>query len=317
MASFQAQVSKLMTFNKLSAAVLAVSVMVSVGGASAKDASTHAGRARVYEALKDNSLERVTTADALATELGLPNVAPTRIWKLLEHGEKVECLDCISTVSKLLYDSHPKTREISAWWLRRRIFGVFGPGQIYSQILSTATDQSRSETQRSYAVNALGEFLDSAGIKPVATALSADGSAKVRLAAVNALLRLNNEGPNGELGQALYDEDESVRLAALHASTSVNVFSDTDSLLERFTDDSAAVRRRAAEVVGTMRLADAVMGLIRLASEDLEPSADVRGAAVWALGQIANPAAKAAVQAASKDSSTHVQNSARIALRRL
>jgi len=77
------------------------------------------------------------------------------------------------------------------------------------------------------------------------------------------------------------------------------------------------VRRRAAEVVGTMRLADAVMGLIRLASEDLEPSADVRGAAVWALGQIANPAAKAAVQAASKDSSTHVQNSARIALRRL
>ena len=52
------------------------------------------------------------------------------IWQALEHGEKVECLDCIPAVEKLLYDGNAKNREIAAWWLRRRIFGVFGPGEV-------------------------------------------------------------------------------------------------------------------------------------------------------------------------------------------
>ncbi len=38
-----------------------------------------------------------------------------------------------------------QTREIAAWWLRRRIFGVFGPGQVYQQTINTlATDATRS-----------------------------------------------------------------------------------------------------------------------------------------------------------------------------
>jgi HEAT repeat protein len=77
------------------------------------------------------------------------------------------------------------------------------------------------------------------------------------------------------------------------------------------------VRRRAAEAVGAMRLADSVMGLVALSSESKESSADVRAAAVWALGQIADPAAKPAVQAALSDSSTLVKNAATISLRRL
>ena len=50
---------------------------------------------------------------------------------------EVECLDCIPAVAPLLYDANARTREIAAWWLRRRIFGVFGPGEVYEQTLTT------------------------------------------------------------------------------------------------------------------------------------------------------------------------------------
>ena len=78
-------------------------------------------------------------------ELKTANIAPTRIWKVLEHGEKLECLGCIPLVTKLLYSPTAKNREISAWWLRRRIFGVFGPGQVYSQVLKVL--ESGAETE--------------------------------------------------------------------------------------------------------------------------------------------------------------------------
>src|SRR5690606_17173109 len=133
-------------------------------------------------------------------ELKHPNIAPMRLWKLLEHGEKVECLACIPYVSRLLYSGHAKNREIAAWWLRRRIFGVFGPGEVYSRVVSTLSDAKQSEERRAYAANAIGEFLNPAGVKHVARAAVDDPSPLVRRAAVEALQRLNHEGPAQELG---------------------------------------------------------------------------------------------------------------------
>jgi HEAT repeat protein len=98
---------------------------------------------------------------------------------------------------------------------------------------------------------------------------------------------------------------------------SVNVFSSVESLLLRLSDTSALVRRRAVEVIGAMRLGDAVVGLAELCKENNEPSADVRAAAVWALGQIADSQTRDVVEAARSDSSPLVRNSAEIALRRL
>lgn len=296
---------------------LAAGLLAVTASSGAAEPNTLSGRAAVYGSLSQNSLEHVTSSEAMSTELKLSNVAPTRIWKLLEHGEKVECLNCIPVVSRLLFDSHPKTREISAWWLRRRVFGVFGKGEVYSQVLSTLTDSSQSEVRRSHAANALGEFLNPAGVPSVAKAAVSDVSARVRLSAVAALERLNSEGPGRELGLALADSSEDVRLSALRAAISVNVFSSADKVVERFGDSSPLVRRRAAEAVGAMRLADAVMGLVMLAGEGSESVAEVRSAAVWALGRIADPEAKPAVQAALLDSNSLVRDSARIALRRL
>ena len=273
------------------------------------------GRSSVYQHLPGESLEALSTPDEIRGLLA-PNIAPTRIWRVLEHGEKVECLNCIPYVSQLLYNSNPKTREISAWWLRRRILGVFGPGQIYSQVVAQATDQSQPVQTRAYAVNALGEFLASAGVAPVSSALVNDSAVSVRVAAAQALQRLNNQGPNGELATAMGDADETVRLAALRSAAHIHVFTGVDAIAALTGDPSAAVRRHAAQTLGTMRVADAVVPLIALTtSQETDPT--VRAAAVWALGKIGDAAARDAIVAAKRDTDSFVQDAANIADRLL
>lgn len=274
------------------------------------------GRAKVYQNLDPGSLEN-PTSPAMIAKVADGNLAPTEIWARLEAGESVECLSCIPVVSKLLYDGNARTREISAWWLRRRIFGVFGPGQVYQQTLQAVADQSKSEQKRAYAAEALGEFLAGAGVAPLAKAATTDPSAMVRKSAVHALWRINSQGPNGELATAMKDADEGVRLEALYAATRVNVFTGVASVAGLLGDQAPRVRKRAAEALGTLRSKDAVMGLVALTSANQEADATVRAAAVASLGKIADPAAKGAVQAAQNDPNQFVRDAAAIALRRL
>ena len=319
-------------FRRFLAASIALSALSLASLSSAADAPdvTHLGRASVYGNLNNSSLEAISTSERMLKLLSTENkqlgkrvanvessFAPTQYWTMLEHAERVECMDCIPFVSKLLYSSNAKSREISAWWLRRRIFGVFGKGEIYEQTINTISNPKKSELSRAYAANALGEFLEGAGIAPVSRALVSDASPMVRLAAANALIRLNNQGPNSELATALSDEDEGVRLAALSGVTHINVFSDVDRVVALISDPSALVRRRAAQTLGTLKTADAVMGLIALTYEGKEPDAGVRAAAVWALGQIADSQALDAVLAAANDSDAGVRDAARFAGRRL
>jgi len=304
----------------VSAMALGLAAVSSTASAES-DPSTHAGRASVYEKLHGASLEAVSTPNtivAMFNGAGQPVVAPTRIWKVLEHGEKVECLSCIPLVSGLLYDSHPKTREIAAWWLRRRIFGVFGPGQVYSQVVGTLADQTQTESRRVAAANALGEFLTMTGAKHLATAIRQDPSMQVREASVKALERMNSQGPNEDLSFAMTDEAESVRLAAVRAATHVNVFTDVASVVALVGDESALVRRAAADSLGSMRAKDAVGGLTALADEANEDDAAVRKAAIWALAQIRDVSARAVIaDAAAHDSDRFVRDAATAALRRL
>lgn len=305
-------------------ALLAVCFVAPAGQAQEADSQdlsadlrARSGRAIAYRDLDTASLETVTTPDRLK-RVAQGGFAPTEIWRALEHGEKVECLDCIPYVSRLIYNDDAKTREISAWWLRRRIFGVFGPGQIYSQIVATLNDGAQSETRRAYAAEALGEFLSSAGTAHVARAVIDDTSPLVRRSAVRALQRLNNAGPNGELAVAMSDPDEQVRLAAIHASTRINVFRDVDQVAARIDDESSAVRTRAIQALGALRARDAVASLIAKLSAANEATASVRAAAAAALGEIGDPEARSAVLAASEsDSDRFVRDAARVALLRL
>lgn len=284
-------------------------------GASAEEPNTTRGRADVYKQLSPESLEAVSTREQIMKFKAADSIAPTRIWKVLEHGEKLECLACVPVVSKLLYNSNAKTREISAWWLRRRIFGVFGPGQVYQQTLKTLADTNETESHRVYAANALGEFLSGSGVPALSKAVVEDSSARVRKAAVAGLERLNSAGAAGELALALADADVDVRMAALHATTRINSFTDVASVVGLISDSSSLVRRRAAETLGVMKAADAVAGLIVLAEGDSD--AAVRTAAIWALGQIGDPAARDVIVAGQEDADPSVRSASNISARLL
>jgi len=240
--------------------------------------------------------------------------SPSLIWETLEHGEKVECLQCIPAVAGLLYDEHQETREIAAWWLRRRIFGVFGSGQVYEQTLNVLKSETNPQ-KRAYAAYAIGEMLDSSGIQPLATAIQTDASPLVRSAAASALGRMNSAG-NGALSKALMDTDPNVQLAAIKAASRVNEFTDEQTAAKLVGASDSNVRRNGVQLLEDLRAKDTVASVITLAQTD--PDLGVRIAACHALGVFQDSSAQSALQGiATNDASTLVRDAANIALRRL
>jgi hypothetical protein len=241
--------------------------------------------------------------------------APMQIWEALEHGERVESLAAIGVVAPLMYSENAQNREIAAWWLRRRMFGVFGPGEVYQQTLNTlATDSN--PTRRAYAASAIGEFLLGNGIPNVAQALVHDSSPMVRQYAASALGRLNDDG-SGALASAFSDSAENVQVAALTAAVRINSFTDGAAAAAALGNkNSATVRRRAAMLLDVMRFKEAVPLLLTVAQNDSD--VEVRVAACHALGSIGDPMAVSTLQHIStNDPSGLVRDMALIALEEL
>lgn len=279
--------------------------------AKATDGQTFGGTAAVYGNIAPDQIESLSTGDRIKSVAA--GRTPTAIWQTLEHGEKVECFDCIPSVAELLYDPNPKTREISAWWLRRRIFGVFGPGEVYDQTLATLKSDP-DPIRRSYAANALGEFLAYPGIEALESASQSDADARVRSAAIYGLGRIGSDG-NGAVGRAMGDADTNVKLAAVRIASRINGFRDVASTVKLANDPDVHVRRNAAELLGTWRAKDGFDGLAQMAN-DADP--DVRNAAVHSLGALHDPrAVPILTNLSTNDPSTLVRDQAAIALRRL
>lgn len=293
-------------------AVLACTSLVSGRDAQANgEGANTQGTQSIYGPIPPDQAEFLSTGDRIKSVAAKGTMM--EIWETLEHGERVECGDCIASVEPLLYDSNPRTREIAAWWLRRRLVGVFGEGQVYQQTVQVLASDP-SPLRRVYAANALGEFLAAPGIEACAAAIVRDADPTVRAAAATALGRLNDEG-GGAISKALADADSRVKLAALGASTRINHFVDVPSVARLTGDGDALVRRRAAEVLGGMRAKDAVDGLLALTKDT---DAGVRNAACHALGQIRDGRARQALEAVkASDPDTLVRDQADMALRRL
>src|SRR5215470_17818648 len=155
----------------IASSVLAVAIacagLMSGKDAQSGDSKDGAGTASIYGNIPADQIEFLSTPDRIKSVAA--SGAPTAIWETLEHGERVECLDCISAVEPLLYDSNAKTREIAAWWLRRRVFGVFGPGETYERTVGTLKSDP-DPRKRAYAAYALGEFLAAPGVDACAAA---------------------------------------------------------------------------------------------------------------------------------------------------
>lgn len=318
-----------MNRKKLQASILGTIVAAAafmVGPDAKSDPTIPGGVVAVYGAgqgpIQANSTEFVSSSDAIISMAS--SGAPTAIWQTLEHGETVQCLDCIGAVAPLLYDDNAKNREISAWWLRRRILGVFGPGEVYEQTVKTLAGDP-SPTRRAYAASALGEFLVGSGIPLLATALSTDADPGVRAAAASALGRLNDDGSNSgatfpsAFTLALADADPGVKVAALEAAGRVSTLADPafpSKLAGLLGDADATVRAHAVQLLDEMRQASTVAGVIGLAKGD--PDEDVRINACHALGSFADPSARPTLSwIAQNDASSRVRDLATIALRQI
>jgi HEAT repeat protein len=302
--------------NTLGLAALAVAfacISFPEGRAESAPVAETGGAARLYPGIAPDQIEQLAGGDRIKAVTAQRN-AMSAIWETLEEGEKVECLDCIPSVAPLMYDADPRTREIAAWWLRRRIFGVFGPGEVYEQTVSTLANDPNPR-QRAYAAEAIGEFLVAPGVEAVAVAIERDSDPTVRAAAASALGRLNDEG-RGALSKALGDLDPRVKLAALASATRVNAFSDVVAVTKRISDADPNVRRRAAEALGALRATDSVLDLVALAKTD--PDANVRNAACHTLGELGDARARDVLdELIQTDADALVRGQAAMALRRL
>ena len=225
----------------------------------------------------------------------IKSASPTRLYAELEYGERVECFECIPLLAdKLLSSDNAQVREISAWWLRQRSFG-FAP--ILTKMQRVAAED-QDPVKRARAAQALGEFLDAKAQPVLADAATKDRDVTVRLTAVRALGRLNALSGHAALRAAFTDTDAQVRKAALEQVLKVNFFNDRVALLGTLGDDDASVRRTAAQLVGELRVTDALEPLMGLLMAD--DSAQVRQAAAIALGRIGGTDAAAALVDAKK-----------------
>ncbi|MDB4941104.1 MAG: repeat protein [Labilithrix sp.] len=295
----------------LAAAAIACSSLLSGRSATAGSITENIGGTQaMYGNIPPDQIEFLSTGDRIKSVSASGSMMA--IWETLEHGERVECLDCIPSVEPLLYDANSRTREIAAWWLRRRMFGVFGPGEVYERTLNTLQSDPNPR-RRAYAANALGEFLAKPGVDACKQAIAKDGDPTVRAAAAAALGRLNDDG-SGALSLALGDADARVKLAALGSASRVNTFTDVPAVAKLSGDVDPLVRRRSAELLGAMRAKDSVDGLIAMTKDG---DASVRESAAHALGQIRDVRAKATLEALANDPNGLVRDQAAIALRRL
>ncbi len=275
-------------------------------------AGTAQADVKPYGEVPADQAEAITTPEHLISVV--KSGAPTAIWQALEHAEVVECLSCIPVVAPLLYDVNARNREIAAWWLRRRILGVFGPGEVYSQTLNTLQTDSNA-TNRAYAASAIGEFLVTVGIAPLGKALTTDSDPGVRAAAASALGRINDDG-NGALSQAFSDSDATVRAAAYVAAGRINSFTDVSTAVGVTGDSDPIVRRVGIELLDAMGATDAAAALLHVAQSD--PVDEVRLVACHALGNVGDSSMITALNAiATDDTNMQVQDQARIASLRL
>jgi HEAT repeat protein len=295
----------------LACAAIACASLLSGKDVRAGNATENIGGTQaIYGNIPPDQIEFLSTGDRIKSVAASGSMMA--IWETLEHGERVECLDCIPSVEPLLYDANPRTREIAAWWLRRRLFGVFGKGEVYERTLQTLSADADPK-RRTYAAYALGEFLAAPGIEACAAAIDRDGDPNVRAAAASALGRLNDDG-RGALTKALGDSDGRVKLSALGSAGRINSFTDVQAIARLAGDGDVNVRRRSAELLGSMRAVDSVDGLIALTKD---PDASVRNSAAHSLGQIRDGRARAALEALANDPNGLVRDQAKMSLRRL
>ena len=286
----------------LSAAILGLPAIASAQSYSA-------GEFRVH----DREVGELSHGTRAPSTVDLVNVirtgTPSALSSMLEYGERVECHECVPLLEeRLLTSSNSEVRGVAAWWLARRPFGFAAVMHEIRTVLATDADPVRRER----AAEAIGNFADPHGVAHLTTAFDTDTVSAVRVAAVRGLAAINAPGGLAVITRALGDADAAVRSAALSSVTRVNFFSDYDALLPLLADGDAMLRRRAATVIGSLRVDAAVVVLAAMLRGDTDTS--VRREAAWALGRIGGSDADVALaEVLATETDAQVRNAIEVA----
>lgn len=175
----------------------------------------------------------------------------------------------------------------------------------------------RSERVRAAAVTGLGRLEDPSLATIVAQLLTKDKSAFVRKAAAYGLGRMRSQDGTAALVAALRDKDAEVRGAA---AVALGQYADAEAiepLIQALDDKSEFVRAQAARALGanTRAAVRAVPNLIRVLTSDRDQEAKRQAAA--ALGQIGDPSALPALQAAQRSTDPHLSATALTAIEKI
>src|SRR4051794_7291871 len=91
----------------LAAAALACASLLSGTSATAGNTTENIGGTQaLYGNIPPDQIEFLSTGDRIKSVAASGSMMA--IWEALEHGERVECLDCIPSVEPLLYDANPR-----------------------------------------------------------------------------------------------------------------------------------------------------------------------------------------------------------------
>ena len=226
----------------------------------------------------------------------------------VERTERLTCPGCIETVTDLLDDDRYQVREVAAWWFAKR--PVLAQQMRDRSITDVAGTDSRLARNGADFLGTLRHPSAIPALSAAATRAALD--AEARRAAVRALGTIGHPNADPALTAAMRDADAGVRLQAVTAWLDIRSQRGAAPAVALIGDGDAAVRAKAAGVVGELREASARAALEAALAGDADPS--VRRNAAWALGRIGDRASQPALEAAMNDRSPLVGGVARAAL---
>ena len=235
----------------------------------------------------------------------------------LERAEYLACFaSCIDPVLKLVDNPSAKVRQAAGWWLTKR--GI--RSAVIADMTARLTEQDPVAARN--AADVLRGIKDPQTLPQLAAYLSHPLDEESGKAAALAIGEIGHPTGLKALAGALSSPLPGVRAQAaaslrdLRAPVGKTTVSTADATLTAlFTDADAVVRTQAAYTAGHWKDRAAVTPLAQLVAGDTTPQ--VRKAAAWALGEIGDGSARAALTGAVNDADPLVRSVANAALGRL
>ncbi|RMG95687.1 MAG: HEAT repeat domain-containing protein, partial [Deltaproteobacteria bacterium] len=220
---------------------------------------------------------------------------PSSIVGEIERAEKLPCGSCIDLVLPLIDHENARVRDVAAWWLAKRAIRTKVRDDMFERLAGTDTIRARN------AAEVLGRFAHPDALMALEIAMHEDAlGVEARAAAATAIGAIGHPAGKAMLEAALTSEAPEVRAAAAAALRHIRGNTEGLALVEVLDDMDDRVVLEAVRTLGHVRESAAVDALIAVLEDDARP-AFVRRDAAWALGKIADGAARDALDRAIRE----------------